>query len=379
MMRYLSILLVLCFSINTFAAANATVSLRDKIGQMLLIGFDGKKVTVRSPIVQMIQQHNLGGVILFDYDSRTSQFDKNIESPKQIMQLNHDLQWFTAKGQAKYHRPQLPLLISIDYEGGQVTRLSQRYGFPATRSARNVANKGEDVALAQAVIMAQTLKQSGFNLNFAPVLDVNINPVNPVIAQKERSFSDDARIVTRYAALYSRQFLNHHIQCVYKHFPGHGSSSKDSHLGFVDVTDTWKSSELEPYRQLLGSDKSCGVVMTAHIVNRQLDPSGLPATLSRRVLTGFLRNQLHFKGVIMTDDMQMKAMSDYYGLDKALVLAINAGADMMIFGNNLTVAPQDTESLIDLIESKVKSGEISQTRIDDAYQHIVDLKQSLKS
>jgi beta-N-acetylhexosaminidase len=375
----MSILLMLWLSMSAMAAVTPEVSLRDKIGQMLLIGFDGKKINAQSPVVKMIENNNIGGVILFDYDFRTAQFDKNIESPAQVKQLNHDLQHFTAESNLKHNRPQLPLLISVDYEGGKITRLSEQYGFPATLSAANIGKKRVEDAEAQAASMAQTLKEAGFNLDFAPVLDVNVNPDNPVIAKKERSFSSDASTVARYAGIYSRQFLNQNIQCVYKHFPGHGSSTKDSHLGFVDVTDTWQPYELEPYRQLFNSGESCGVVMTAHIVNRQLDASGAPATLSHTILTGLLRDQLHFKGVIITDDMQMKAISEHYGLDQALVLAINAGADMMIFGNNLSVSPQDPEQLIDLIEAKVKSGEISQNRINNAYQHIVALKQSLES
>lgn len=118
--------------------------------------------------------------------------------------------------------------------------------------------------------------------------------------------------------------------------------------------------------------------MTAHIVNRQLDPSGLPATLSHKILTGLLRNQLHFKGVIITDDMQMKAISDNYELGQALALAINAGADMLMFGNNLSVPQQNPTQVIDIIEAKVKSGEITQERINEAYQHIMELKKSLR-
>lgn len=378
MTRMISIVVTLWLSMSAMAAVNPEVGLRDKIGQMLLMGVDGKTIHAKSPVVQMIKKDNIGGVILFDYDIRTHTFDKNIESPAQVKQLSNDLQRVAQEANFKYHRPQLPLFISVDYEGGKVTRLSEQYGFPVTQSAANIGKRGDNLAKAQAVVMAKTLREAGLNLNFAPVLDVNVNPDNPAIAKKERSFSSDASTVARYAGIYSRQFLFHHIQCGYKHFPGHGSSTKDSHLDFVDVTATWQPYELEPYRQLLSTKDACGVVMTAHIVNRQLDPAGVPATLSRTILTGFLRDQLHFKGVIITDDMQMKAISDHYGLDQALVLAINAGADMMIFGNNLTVAPQDPAQLIDLIEAKVKSGEISQERINDAYQHIVALKQSLR-
>lgn len=145
----------------------------------------------------------------------------------------------------------------------------------------------------------------------------------------------------------------------------------------MDVTDTWQAYELEPFQQLLSSSASCGMIMTAHLVNRKLDPSGLPATLSHKILTDLLRKQLHFKGVIITDDMQMKAISDNYGLEQALILAINAGADMLIFGNNLPAPSQDPTQVIDLIEAKVNSGEISQERINEAYKHIVVLKKSL--
>lgn len=379
MKRFIVLLISFCFLMNATANATPAVSLRDKIGQMLLIGFEGKTINAQSPIVKSIEKNNIGGVILFDFDYHRKVYDRNIESPEQVKQLNRDLQYFTMKSNLKHHRPQLPLVISVDYEGGKVSRLGEQYGFPQTISAAEVGKRNLVEAESMAESMAQTLHDAGFNLNFAPVLDLNVNPDNPVIGKKERSFSSDAMTVSNYARIYARHFLNQKIQCVFKHFPGHGSSTKDSHLGFVDVTDTWQPYELKPYQQLLNADDSCGVVMTAHIVNRQLDESGLPATLSHTILTHLLRHQLHFNGVIMTDDMQMKAISDNYGLDQALVLAINAGADMLIFGNNLSVEAQDPEQLIDLIEAKVLSGDIKVERINDAYQHIRTLKQTTTS
>nr|WP_242604188.1 glycoside hydrolase family 3 N-terminal domain-containing protein [Legionella beliardensis] len=360
------------------AKSNHDVSLRDKIGQMLLIGFDGKKIDAHSPIVKMIEENNIGGVILFDYNSHTKNYDKNIVNPLQVKELNHDLQYFNKQGNLKYHRLPLPLLISVDYEGGQVARLGEQYGFPPTLSAADVGKRSLKEAETIAKSMAQTLKTAGFNLDFAPILDVNVNPDNPIIGKKDRSFSSDPNKVIKYSHVYSRQFLQQKIQCAYKHFPGHGSSTQDSHLGFVDVTDTWHAYELEPYRQLLNLNDTCGAIMTAHIVNRQLDETGLPATLSHKILTGLLRQQLHYKGVIITDDMQMKAIHDNYDLEQAVVLAINAGADMLLFGNNLTTAPQDSKQLIDLIEANVLSGKINPERINEAYQHIIALKQSLK-
>ncbi|MCW8469274.1 glycoside hydrolase family 3 protein [Fluoribacter gormanii] len=374
---FFSLLLTLFYSASCFGGIATEVSLRDKIGQMLLVGFDGKKINAQSPIVKKIEENNIGGVILFDYNYHTKTFDKNIETPEQVKKLNHELQYFAEQGNSKHHRIQLPLLVSIDYEGGQVNRLGEQYGFPPTLSAAEVGKRSAKEAETTAESMAHTLKTAEFNLDFAPGLDVNVNPDNPVIGKKERSFSRAPKQVIRYASIYTHHFLNQKIQCAYKHFPGHGSSTRDSHLGFVDVTDTWQTYELEPFEFLLNSPEACGVVMTAHIVNRQLDPSGLPATLSHKVLTDLLRNQLHFRGVIITDDMQMKAISDSYGLEQALVLAINAGADMLMFGNNLSVPTQDPVQVINIIEAKVQSGEISQERINEAYQHIVTLKKSL--
>ncbi len=135
--------------------------------------------------------------------------------------------------------------------------------------------------------------------------------------------------------------------------------------------------ELLPY-QLIKQSQRCGMIMTAHIINRQLDPSGLPATLSKLILTDLLRKKLHFKGVIITDDMQMKAISANYGLEQALVLAINAGADMLLFGNNLTMPSQDPKEVIDIIQAKVQSGEISEERINQAYRRIIQLKAKIE-
>ncbi len=370
---FVCLLSFLWLSTSAIASVIPEANLRDKIGQMLLIGFEGKQINAQAPIVKAIENNNIGGVILFD----DSDNGRNIESPAQVKQLNSDLQLYTKRANLKHRRPRLPLLISVDYEGGRVNRLGEQYGFPLTIPAVEVGKRSFTEAESTAESMAQTLKDAEFNLNFAPVLDVNVNADNPVIAKKERSFSNDASIVASYAEIYTRNFLKKKIQCSYKHFPGHGSSTQDSHLGFVDVSSTWQINELEPYRQLLNSRTVCGMIMTAHIVNRQLDESGLPATLSHKILTGLLRNQLNFKGVIITDDMQMKAIADNYELEEALVLAINAGADMLIFGNNLSTEPQNPRQLIDIIETKVRTGEISQERIEEAYRHIVSLKKSL--
>lgn len=205
---------------------------------------------------------------------------------------------------------------------------------------------------------------------------MNINPDNPIIGKKDRSFSSIPEIVTQYAQLYTEQFIKHQIHCSYKHFPGHGSSLSDSHLGFVDISDTWSEQELIPFLQLLSQPNHCDMVMIAHIVNRKLDMTGLPASLSYQIINGLLRHDLKFNGVVITDDMQMKAITNYYGLETAVTLSINAGADMLIFGNQLVEKFQDSTEIIDMIEQKVRSGEISEQRINEAYQRIVKMKRS---
>ena len=366
---------VLAVFSSYFYAAKPT--LRDKIGQMLILGFQGKEINEHSPIAVSIEQNNIGGVILFDFNQQSQKFDKNIENPEQLKKLDRQLQEITKKANKLHHRDNLPLLISIDYEGGNVIRLSPAYGFPAIPSAKTIGTLSLVEAKSIAKLMAVTMQTAGINLDFFPDLDVDVNPDNPIIGKKERSFSPVPEVVSQYASVFTEQFLGHHIQCAYKHFPGHGSSLVDSHLGFVDVTDTWTSKELIPYAKQIGQPRHCGMVMIAHIVNRKLDATGLPASLSYNMITGLLRHELKFDGVVITDDLQMNAISNYYGLAKALTFSINAGADMLIFGNQLVKQFQDPKEIIDIIEQKVRSGDISKQRIDEAYQRIVRMKRTL--
>lgn len=375
MSRIFSLAIIICsilFSTNTLAES---ISLRDKIGQMLIIGFKGEAVEQNSPIVQAITDHNLGGVILYD----RKLVGKNIINPEQVQSLNLHLQQFNHAAHQIQQRPDLPLLIAVDYEGGKVNRLKEAYGFPPTLSAAAIGQMNLEDANAQAASMADTLQTAGFNMDFAPVLDININPENPIIGKMERSFSNNPGDVAKYAEIFSQNFLARNIQCAYKHFPGHGSSSSDSHLGFVDVTNEWQADELEPYQQVFAGPNPCGMVMTAHIVNRNLDESGLPATLSHKILTELLRERLQFSGVIITDDMQMLAIRDHYGLKQAITLAINAGADMLMFANQLAPNEPDLypKELIDLIENEVRLGHISEALIDASYQRIVNFKKTL--
>lgn len=351
--------------------------LRYKIGQMLIVGFDGAKIDANSLIVKQINDYALGGVILFDYNFNTKTFAKNIESPKQVTELNQNLQNFNALANQKYKRPDLPLFISVDYEGGKVDRLKKSYGFPETYSVDMIAEGSEISAVKIADDMAKTLKNSGFNVNFAPVIDVNVTPDNPILGKLGRCFGDEPQKVIKYASIYAAEFLKSGILPVFKHFPGHGSSTEDSHLGFVDVTDTWQLSELEPYKRIEALKNPISMIMTAHIVNRSLDETGLPATLSKKMLNGLLRNELNFSGVIISDDMQMKAIADNYTLEDSLTLAINAGVDMFIFGNQLASTPQDPAEIIEIIYKKVQDKKIDSQNIDKSFARIKTIKNKL--
>ncbi len=346
------------------------------IGQMLIMGFQGKLPEETQHIRHAIQKLNLGGVILFDYDGTSKTFDRNIASPSQVKTLNRSLHQANLEGHTQHSRPFLPLLIGVDYEGGYVNRLHKKYGFPEIHSQKLVASKGKAFAKATGLLMAKTLKENGFNLNFSPLVDVNLNPENPIIAMKDRSFSASPALVSEFAKVYVNAYSTQQIISVLKHFPGHGSANNDSHLGFVDVTEVWKESELEPYQRLLQGDLSSTMIMTAHVINRKLDPSGLPATLSNSVVTNLLRKKLGYQGVVVSDDMQMGAISEHYGHEESLVRAINAGVDMFIFGNNLGTEA-DAADIIHLIHQNVQKGHINPETIESTYQRIRHLKRSI--
>jgi beta-N-acetylhexosaminidase len=224
--------------------------------------------------------------------------------------------------------------------------------------------------------LAAELAQMGINLNFAPVVDLNLNPQNPIIARYERSFGADPAEVTKYAQAVIEAHHRHGVACCLKHFPGHGSAGADSHLGFVDVSSCWQPIELEPYRRLIGQGYNDGI-MTAHLVNRQLDPSEIPATLSPRVVDGLLRRELGFTGVVFSDDLQMRAISNGWGLTEAIQRAVLAGVDMLVVGNNLDPRDDVLTLGIRALEDLLDSGQIDHHRIIASLERITHLKATI--
>jgi beta-N-acetylhexosaminidase len=343
------------------------ISLETKIGQMLLIGFRGLEITEESPIAQDIINGRVGGVVLFDYDVALQSSVRNIQSPEQVKNLTNTLQSLSRN----------ELFIAVDQEGGKVCRLKEKYGFPPTVSQQYLGDLDDpDTTAYYAGQTALTLKDNGFNVNFAPVVDLNVNPDNPVIGAIGRSFSSDPKIVTDNAMIVIEKLHNSDLLSTLKHFPGHGSSTSDSHQGFVDVTNTWSAVELIPYQNIINAG-AVDFIMTAHIFNSNWD-ANYPATLSKNVITGILREQLGYQGVVISDDMNMKAITDFYGLEQALMLSINAGVDIIVFGNNLIYDEEIASKAIAIIKMLVENGEIRKDRIDEAYERIVKMKTKLK-
>lgn len=348
------------------------ITLRQKIGQMLIIGFPGLAIDASHPVSTWLSEDGLGGVLLFDIDLPSMTPGKNLHNRTQIKALNQQLR--EAAAQAPGTIGELPLYIAIDYEGGWVDRLKNVPDCPKTIAPLALAAMSENEQLQLLEKMAETLSQLGFNLNFAPLLDLHLNAFEGIIGKLGRSFSEDPKEVIRLARQFVQVFASHAITCCYKHFPGHGSATADSHLGFVDVTETFEHREIEPYEALLSKDEIPAMVMTAHVINRELDPSNKPATLSHRILSEILREKIGFDGVIVSDDLQMKAVSEHCSLEESLKLTINAGADMLIFGNQL--GNISAKTVIDSIENLVIAGEIPLERIEQSFQRIVGLKRS---
>jgi len=343
---------------------NQPLTLREKIGQMLLIGFRGCEIRASDPIARDIADRNLGGVILFDQEmADTSLPVRNIKSPDQVRALAGSLQ----------RGARTPLWIAIDQEGGRVNRLKSAYGFPESISHEELGAINDlKETFAQAEKTARTLADLGINLNLAPVVDLDAGPDNPIIKGKKRSFSSDPEIVACHALEFCRAHHKHGVMTCAKHFPGHGSARGDTHLGLVDVTEYWTEPELIPFQRLIATG-GCDTIMTAHVFNSRLDAER-PATLSRAILQGILRQRLGFDGVVLSDDMEMKAIAGHYGLEQAVQYGIEAGLDVLCFGNNMNFDANIGEKAAGIIERLVASGKITEARIDQSFQRIQKLK-----
>lgn len=345
-------LLIILFILPSFSFSQT--DLKKKIASMVMVGFDG--TTAPDSLIKDITSRGLGSVILFA---------RNVTSPSQLKQLTDQLQ----------SHSQLPLLISIDQEGGNVARLGKNNGYIKTKTAYNLGTviNSLDTTAFWSLKMANWLTDGGINVNLAPDVDVNVNPNSPAIGGMERSFSALPLNVFSHAQKFIDMFSSKGIITALKHFPGHGSALVDSHLGFTDITNTWADSELIPFRKIIQNNYK-GFIMAGHLYNAHLD-SLYPASLSHNVITGLLRNQLGFNGIVITDGMFMQAISNNYTFDKAIELAINAGDDILLYTTNLLDNRSLLDSVVNIVMSKINSGIINPARIEESYQRILAVRQ----
>ncbi|MFN0012946.1 MAG: glycoside hydrolase family 3 protein [Saprospiraceae bacterium] len=384
--RFSFLILLIAVSACTKRVAVPTVrekpTLDGMISRMIMIGFREAKVTKKTPVVQAIRNGHVGGVILFSRD-QPSNFKlptRNIVSRKQVTRLCAKLRKVGPPG----------LLIAVDEEGGRVTRLNKGAGYAVFDSAFNIALANDlDTTRQWARGIAEKVKTSGFNVNFAPVVDLHIERDSGVIGRLKRSFSETPAVVVANASVFIEEQHKAGLLTAIKHFPGHGSAKGDTHAGFVDVTKVWKAEELEPFRLLI-AQKSVDMVMTAHVFNSKLDTTH-PCTFSKAVITGKLRGELGWDGVVVSDDMHMGAVLKNYSMEKAIELAILAGVDILCFSNNMESPkdkddnviqdlydPQIGEKVFAIIKKLVAEGRIPEARIRESYERISRMTAKIK-
>ncbi len=334
------------------------------VGQMIMAGFRGTSIDPGHPFFSQVRGIPPGFVALFDEDVAGETPEYNIRDPLQLRRLIADIQLLSPE----------PILFAIDQEGGNVARLRPARGFPSSESARSLGTKNDTAETRRmAAMSACALYEAGIFLNLAPVVDLDLNPENRAIGGKERSYSADPETVVAHAAAFIRAHHENGVLCTLKHFPGQGSAPGDTHEGLVDATAGWKEKELEPFRRLIEMGLA-DAVMTAHIVNRNLD-TPWPATLSESTIQGLLRSKLGYGGVVVTDDLQMRAISDQYGLETTILRAIKAGADVLVFANTVVDAdPEIIARVVATVRQCVRQGVLSESRIESSVRRIGHLK-----
>lgn len=336
----------------------SSMSLEDKIGQMMLVAFKGPAMSPE--LGEMLAKRRIGGVILYSSWG-------NVESIRQVAALNASIQAVAAQAG-------LPgLFVGIDQEGGPVNRL--REGVTVFPSQMAVAASGNrEHARAMAAVTATELLTLGVNLNFVPVADVNSNPVNPIIGI--RAFSSDPNTVSRLTAVMVEEYKRLGVLCTPKHFPGHGDTDVDSHLGLPLASHDLKTLDRIDFAPFRAAFKAgAQAVMTAHVEVPAIEPDrSLPATLSRRVLEDTLRKQMRFDGLIFTDSLGMGALSKGVGTVRAAVMAAKAGADVLLFGADIGHEPAQQVEAFDALVAAARSGELPQARIDSAVRRILEAK-----
>jgi beta-N-acetylhexosaminidase len=341
-----------------------TPTLDQMIGQMLIVGFTGSQSgdagveTARQQIAAGV----IGGVILLN---------RNIEDPAQLSALIQSL-----------NTPNLPqpAFIAVDQEGGKVQRLPAAKGFTAWDSAESLQRMaktgGKEFTRHYYAARAAKLQALGVNLNFAPVVDLNRNPANPIIGKLGRSYSSDPATASDMAADFVRGHRAHGVLTSLKHFPGHGSSAGDSHQALPSIAQSWHVDELSPYATL-AQEGLIDMVMVGHLYHPDFsDALGVPSSVSRKGV-GALRQIIGPQAVIVTDDLQMQAVHDLYSDPEAAVQAVLAGDDLLLFSADKHPDPMIGPKIAAALKQAVQQGRIPRTRIEESYARILRLKQRL--
>lgn len=325
------------------------MTIDEKIGQLIIAGFDG--TTVNDELRSLILEKYVGGVILFS---------KNVESASQVVELNNEIKEINKVNKS-------PIFISVDEEGGLVSRMPSEFKDIPTNS--DIAKyDDEDLSYNIGKVIGEEISSLGFNMDFAPVLDINSNPNNPVIG--DRSFGDNEAIVSKLGIATMKGLKDSNVIASVKHFPGHGDTSVDSHVGLPVVEhdlERLKSFELVPFKKAI--DAGADMVMVSHIMLPKIDEKE-PATLSKTIITDILRKDMNYNGVVVTDDMTMGAIINNYDIGEAAVKSINAGVDIVMVCHQY----DNVIKVIDAIKEAVKNGTITEERLDKSVERILKLK-----
>jgi len=281
---------------------------KSTVGELLMVGFEGTELSDETSA--FFSQASIGGTILFQ---------KNYKDPKQVANLINQIQ---------DSRNELPLWISVDQEGGRVQRFKEPFTLIPTASQIGICNSPR-LTYEVSEVIAKELNAVGVNLNFCPVADIMTNPDNPVIG--DRAYGTNEQIVTQIVTAMVRGHLTNKVQPCVKHFPGHGDTNVDSHFDLpkVDTTlETMRDREFKPF--IKASKSRCAMLMTAHVVCTSIDPDR-PATISKKIISEILREELRYSRIIISDDLEMKAIADNFGPEEVPVLVLQAGCDIMIY------------------------------------------------
>jgi len=323
-----------------------------KLSQMFMLGFQG--VELSKTTQEFFQEYRPGGAIYFAH---------NYEAPALLLELSESIQ------NTRDKTMNLPLFIAVDHEGGKVQRFRKPFThFPEPAILGEI--NSPKLAFAVAEVMARELSAVGVNLDFHPLCDIHTKPNNPVIGK--RAFSMDDEVVSKISSAMVRGFIaNKVISCV-KHFPGHGDTTVDSHFDLPKIDCSWgelEKRELKPFVRAIKS--KVDMIMTAHILNTQLDPI-YPATLSYSTLMNGLRKKLRYSKLIITDDMQMEAMTKYFGEEDMIALAINAGADILLYRDEARC-----RQAMDIAYRFLENGRITAEQVEEAYKRIREVKERM--